>query len=143
MNLWVNGMNKPIVRDMFFLGQKSDEATMEDMSVAVDLQDTLRANKDRCIGMAANMIGVKKRIIIVDLGLASVVMFNPVIIHKDAPYEAEEGCLSLSGTRKTIRYMNIEVEFMDMGGKRQIQKYTGRVAQIIQHECDHLEGIII
>ena len=136
-------MVKPIMRDIFFLGQKSEEATSEDMSVATDLQDTLSANKDRCVGMAANMIGVKKRIIIVDMGLVSVVMFNPVILKKSGPYETEEGCLSLDGIRKTTRYRNIELEYTDMGGKRQKQKYSGQIAQIIQHECDHLDGIVI
>ena len=139
-------MNKPIVRDVFFLGQKSGEAfpeDKEDKTVATDLQDTLKANKDRCVGMAANMIGVKKRIIIVDMGFVSVVMFNPVILTKDGAYETEEGCLSLDGVRKTTRYKNIEVEYTDMTGKRRKQKYSGHIAQIIQHECDHLEGIII
>ncbi len=136
-------MIKPIMRDIFFLGQKSVEATAEDMGTARDLKDTLNANKERCVGMAANMIGVKKRIIIVDMGFVSVVMFNPVILKKDSPYETEEGCLSLDGTRKTTRYRNIEVEYTDMGGKRQKQKYSGQIAQIIQHECDHLNGIII
>ncbi len=136
-------MVKPIVRDILFLGQKSEEATSDDMATATDLQDTLRANMNRCVGMAANMIGVKKRIIIVDMGLVSVVMFNPVILKKDMPYETEEGCLSLDGTRKTTRYRNIEVEYTDMGGQRQKHQYSGQIAQIIQHECDHLEGIII
>ena len=136
-------MIKPIMRDIFFLGQKSEEATLDDMGVATDLQDTLSANKDRCVGMAANMIGVKKRIIIVDMGFVSVVMFNPVILTKDGAYETEEGCLSLDGVRKTTRYRNIEVEYTDMTGKRRKQNYSGQIAQIIQHECDHLEGIII
>ncbi len=136
-------MVKPIMRDIFFLGQKSEEATSEDMGIAADLQDTLSANKDRCVGMAANMIGVKKRIIIVDMGLVSVVMFNPVILKKSSPYETEEGCLSLDGIRMTTRYRNIELEYTDMDGKRQKQKYSGQIAQIIQHECDHLNGIII
>ena len=137
-------MVKPIMRDIFFLGQKSEEANIaDDIATATDLQDTLSANKDRCIGMAANMIGVKKRIIIVNMGFVSVVMFNPVILKNDSPYEAEEGCLSLDGTRKTARYRNIELEYTDMGGKRQKQKYSGQIAQIIQHECDHLDGIII
>ena len=89
------------------------------------------------------MIGVKKRIIIVDMGLMSMVMFNPVILSKTGKYETEEGCLSLDGVRKTTRYRNIEVEFTDMTGKRQRQKYSSQIAQIIQHECDHLDGIII
>ena len=136
-------MIRPIVRDMFFLGQKSEPATKQDLSVGQDLQDTLRANQDRCVGMAANMIGVKKKIIIVNVGIMNVVMYNPVIVKKDTPYEAEEGCLSLDGTRKTTRYQNIEVEFLDAGWKKHRQKYSGWTAQIIQHECDHLAGIII
>ena len=105
--------------------------------------DTLRANQDHCVGMAANMIGVKKRVIIVNMGILNVVMYNPVIVRKDSPYEAEEGCLSLTGVRKTTRYQNIEVEYYDSSWKKRRQKYSGWTAQIIQHECDHLEGIII
>ena len=105
--------------------------------------DTLRANQERCVGMAANMIGVKKRIIIVNLGIMNVVMYNPVIVKKDTPYETEEGCLSLTGVRKTTRYQNIEVEYLDGSWKKHRQRYSGWTAQIIQHECDHLEGIII
>ena len=97
-------MIKPIVKDVLFLGQKSGPAVKADLSLAKDLQDTLAANRERCVGMAANMIGVKKRAIIVSMGLISVVMFNPVITKKDGPYEAEEGCLSLTGVRKTTRY---------------------------------------
>ena len=136
-------MIKPIVQDAFFLGQKSEEATKNDLSVGRDLQDTLEANRDRCAGMAANMIGVKKRVIIVDIGIVDLVMYNPVIVAKDSPYETEEGCLSLSGVRKTTRYQNIEVEFTDSTWTRQRQKFSGWLAQIIQHECDHLEGIVI
>ena len=108
-------MIKPIVKDVFFLGQKSGPATMQDLSVGQDLMDTLRANQDHCVGMAANMIGVK----------------------------TEEGCLSLTGVRKTTRYQNIEVEYYDSSWKKRRQNYSGWTAQIIQHECDHLEGIII
>ena len=136
-------MIKPIVRDIIFLGQRSEEATKQDMSVGQDLQDTLKANQDRCVGMAANMIAVKKRIIIVNMGFVNVVMYNPVIIKKDSPYETEEGCLSLDGVRKTTRYQNIEVEYLDSSWKKQRQKYSGWTAQIIQHEVDHLNGIII
>ena len=136
-------MIKPIVRDIFFLGQKSEEATRSDLSVGQDLQDTLKANQDRCVGMAANMIGVKKRIIIVNIGIINLVMYNPVIVRKDGPFETEEGCLSLDGVRKITRYQNIEVEYMDGSWKKHRQKYSGWTAQIIQHECDHLEGIII
>ena len=136
-------MIKPIVKDVFFLGQKSGPATMQDLSVGQDLMDTLRANQDHCVGMAANMIGVKKRVIIVNMGILNVVMYNPVIVRKDSPYETEEGCLSLTGVRKTTRYQNIEVEYYDSSWKKRRQNYSGWTAQIIQHECDHLEGIII
>ena len=136
-------MIRPIVRDIIFLGQRSEEATKQDLSVGQDLQDTLKANQDRCVGMAANMIAMKKRIIIVNMGFVNVVMYNPVIIKKDSPYETEEGCLSLDGVRKTTRYQNIEVEYLDSGWKKQRQKYSGWTAQIIQHEVDHLNGIII
>ena len=136
-------MVKPIVKDIFFLGQKSTAATKADMQVAIDLQDTLRANRERCVGLAANMIGVKKNVIIVNMGFIDVVMFNPVIVKKDTPYQTEEGCLSLEGVRPTTRYENIEVEYMDMQWKKQRVKLNGWTAQICQHECDHLEGIII
>ena len=136
-------MIRPIVKDVFFLGQKSGPATMQDLSVGQDLMDTLRANQYHCVGMAANMIGVKKRVIIVNMGILNVVMYNPVIVRKDSPYETEEGCLSLTGVRKTTRYQNIEVEYYDSSWKKRRHKYSGWTAQIIQHECDHLEGIII
>ena len=136
-------MVKKIVRDVFFLGQKSQEAVMEDISVGQDLQDTLTANREKCVGMAANMIGVRKRIIIVNIGFINVVMYNPVILKRDRPYETEEGCLSLEGVRKTTRYQNIELEYLDGSWKKHRQKYSGWTAQIIQHEMDHLEGIII
>ena len=136
-------MIKPIVKDVMFLGQKSEAAAKEDLSTGQDLQDTLNANRDRCVGMAANMIGVKKRIIIVNMGILNVVMYNPVILKKDTPYETEEGCLSLDGVRKTIRYQNIEIEYLDAGWKKHRQKFSGWTAQIIQHEIDHLNGVII
>ena len=136
-------MISPIVKDILFLGQKSEPATKQDLSVGEDLQDTLQANRDRCVGMAANMIGVKKKIIIVNMGMINVVMYNPAIIRKDTPYETEEGCLSLPGVRKTIRFQNIEVEYLDAGWKKHRQKYSGWTAQIIQHEIDHFEGKII
>jgi len=136
-------MIRPIVKDVFFLGQKSDPVPKPDLSVGQDLMDTLRANRDHCVGMAANMIGVKKRVIIVNMGIMNVLMYNPVIVKKDTPYETEEGCLSLTGVRKTTRYQNIEVEYYDSSWKKHRQKYSGWTAQIIQHECDHLEGIII
>ena len=136
-------MVKETVRDVFFLGQKSEPATKADIQVGIDLQDTLRANRERCVGMAANMIGIKKNIIIVNMGFVDVVMFNPVIIKKDSPYQTEEGCLSLDGVRPTMRYENIEVEYMDMNWKKQKMKLSGWTAQICQHEIDHLSGRII
>ena len=135
-------MIKPIVKDIFFLRRKAETATREDIQVGIDLQDTLRANREACVGMAANMIGVNKRVIIVNMGFVDAVMFNPVLIKKDTPYETEEGCLSLTGVRKTTRYENIEVEYLDMNWKKQRQKLSGWTAQICQHELDHLEGII-
>lgn len=136
-------MVKQIVRDIFFLGQKSEPATKADLQIGIDLRDTLEANRERCVGMAANMIGIKKKVIIVNMGLIDVVMFNPIIIKKDTPYQTEEGCLSLDGVRPTTRYENIEVEYMDMNWKKQKQKLSGWTAQICQHEMDHLSGRII
>ena len=136
-------MIKPIVKDVFFLGQKSGPATKQDLSVGQDLQDTLTANQERCVGMAANMIGVRKRIIIVNIGFMNLVMYNPVLLKKDTPYETEEGCLSLEGVRKTTRYQNIEVEYLDSSWKKHRQKFSGWTAQIVLHELDHLEGVII
>lgn len=131
------------MKDIFFLGQKSEPASREDLQVGRDLQDTLAANREVCVGMAANMIGVRKRVIIVNMGMFDVVMFNPVMIRKDTPYETEEGCLSLPGVRKTTRYQNIEVEYYDMNWTKRRQKLSGWQAQICQHELDHLEGILI
>ena len=136
-------MIKPICKDILILSQKSEPATAEDMQVVQDLLDTLKENEAGCVGMAANMIGVKKRIIAVNMGFMNVPMINPVIVKKTGAYETEEGCLSLSGVRKTTRYQNIEVEYFDINWKKQRSKYSGWIAQIIQHECDHLEGIII
>lgn len=136
-------MVREICRDVIFLGKKSELATKEDLSVAKDLLDTLAANREHCVGMAANMIGVSKNIIVVNVGFMELIMMNPKIITKKKAYEAEEGCLSLIGVRKTTRYEEIEVEYEDMSFKKHKAKYTGWIAQIIQHECDHLEGIII
>ena len=136
-------MVKQIVRDVCFLGQKSIPATKDDMSVGQDLRDTLAANRDRCVGMAANMIGIRKRVIIVSVGKADVVMYNPVILKKSGEYEPFEGCLSLDGTRKAKRFRDIEVEYRDGSWKPCRQKFSGFIAQIVQHECDHLDGIII
>ena len=136
-------MIRPIMRDVFFLGQKSEPATKEDLHIGRDLQDTLQANREHCVGMAANMIGVKKNIIIVTMGIVNIVMFNPVIIKRDTPYETEEGCLSLEGVRKTTRYQNITVRFQTKSFETKTQSFSGWTAQIIQHEIDHLNGIII
>ena len=136
-------MIRPVVRDVFFLRQRSEPADEGDRAVGRDLQDTLRANRERCVGMAANMIGVKKRVIIVSLGFMDAVMYNPVRLARDGPYEAEECCLSLDGVRRTTRYRNIEIEYRDAAWQKRRQKYSGWIAQIIQHEMDHLEGIII
>ena len=136
-------MVKPIVKDVMFLGQKSEPATADDRQIITDLQDTLKAHQDGCVGMAANMIGYKKRIIIVSMGFADLVMQNPIIKAKSGKYETEESCLSLTGMRKTERYQNIEVEYLDISFKKQKQKFTGLGAQIIQHEMGHLGGIII
>ena len=136
-------MIRPIVRDVFFLRQKSEPATQADLSVDRDLRDTLQANREKCVGMAANMIGVRKRIIVVSMGPVDVVMYNPVIVGRDTPYQAEEGCLSLDGTRRTTRYQNIEVEYRNAAWKKRRERYSGWIAQIIQHEMDHLDGVII
>ena len=136
-------MVKPIMRDVLFLGQKSEEATEKDKQVITDLKDTLSANHERCVGMAANMIGYRKRIIIVSMGFMDVIMVNPVIVQKSQPYDTEEGCLSLDGVRKTKRYRKIRVQYQNEAFQQQTQEYEGYIAQIIQHECDHLDGIII
>ena len=136
-------MIKPIVRDTFFLSQEAEEATKADLPIAQDLEDTLRANRERCVGMAANMIGYRKNMIIFATGFADVVMINPVITDKSEPYETEEGCLSLPGTRKTTRYKNITVSYQDKKFVEHTQDFSGYIAQIIQHECDHLAGILI
>ncbi len=136
-------MIRPIMKDVVFLNQKSEPATEADKQVVQDLLDTLKANEAGCVGMAANMIGVKKRIIAVSMGFANIAMINPVIVKKSVAYETEEGCLSLIGVRKTTRYKDIEVEFQDMNFNKQCQKFSGWIAQIIQHEIDHCDGIVI
>ena len=137
-------MIKPIVKDTFFLSQKSEPAVREDGAIVKDLLDTLQANRERCVGMAANMIGIKKRIIAVQMGEVNLPMLNPVIRKRmGEPYEAEEGCLSHSGTRRTLRYPSIEVEFQNLSLQTCRQRYSGFLAQIIQHELDHCEGVLI
>ena len=136
-------MIKPIVKDVLFLGEKSTMATKDDIQVVNDLIDTLRANLDGWVGMAANMIGVKKNIIVFAMGEMIVPMINPVIIKKENSYITEESCLSLEGFRQTKRYETIEVEYIDKNFKKQKNTFHGFVAQIIQHEVDHCNGIII
>ncbi len=136
-------MVKKIMRDPLFLAQKSVDATEADKQVVADLLDTLRANLDRCVGMAANMIGVKKNIIVVATGPFQIAMINPVITSKSGEYETEEGCLSLKGVRACTRYQEIEVDYLDQNFKQQHGKYSGKMAQIIQHEIDHCNGVVI
>ena len=136
-------MVKAIVRDPLFLAQKSVPATEADKQVVQDLLDTLRANLDRCVGMAANMIGVRKNIIVVAMGPFQFAMINPVITKKKEVFQTEEGCLSLDGVRPCTRYKEIEVDYLDQNYKKQHGTYTGWTAQIIQHEIDHCHGIVI
>lgn len=136
-------MVRNIVRDPFFLAQKSEPATEADKQVVEDLLDTLRANLDHCVGMAANMIGVKKNIIVVAAGPFQFAMINAVITKKKGPFKTEEGCLSLEGVRPCTRYREIEVDYLDADFKKQHGKYSGWTAQIIQHELDHVAGIVI
>ena len=136
-------MVREIVRDVIFLSRKSEPATKEDAGVVADLKDTLAAHRDGCVGMAANMIGVSKRIIIFTGDDGDVVMINPVISAKMGRYETQEGCLSLDGERMAVRFEKIEVRYLDENFCARKGKYSGFTAQIIQHECDHLEGIII
>ena len=137
-------MVREIIKDTFILMKKSEKAEKEDLQTARDLLDTLNANRERCVGLAANMIGVNKTIIAVQMGIVPVIMINPVIIsHSKESYETEEGCLSLDGVRTTKRWNEIEVEYEDMTMKKHKSKYKGLIAQIIQHETDHCNGIII
>ena len=136
-------MVRPIMRDIAFLKQKSLPATSADRQVALDLLDTLRAHEAECVGMAANMIGVQKNIIALNMGFMNVAMFNPKIVKRNGKYETEEGCLSLDGVRPCTRYKEIEVDYLDQNFKKQHGTYTGWTAQIIQHEIDHCHGIVI
>ena len=136
-------MVREIVRDTFFLQIKSESASEADLPTVRDLLDTLAAHKDGCVGMAANMIGVKKAIIVVAAGPIQFVMINPVITKKRGAYQTEEGCLSLEGVRPCTRYQEIEVDYQDQNFQKQHGKYSGWVAQIIQHEVDHVQGIVI
>lgn len=136
-------MQKAIVKDIFFLQQKSAPATKADLFLAQDLQDTLLTHRESCVGLAANMIGVQKRVIIFMYGMLPMVMFNPILIQKSGPYQAEEGCLSLSGSRQTTRYQKITVEYLDQNWLKKTIALEDFSAQICQHELDHLEGILI
>lgn len=126
-----------------FLAQKAASATTDDLSVAQDLLDTLAAHKDGCVGIAANMIGVNKRIIVFDNEGEYMVMFNPVIVKQSGSYEAEEGCLSLTGARKVKRFQSIKVQWQNEKFQTRLKTFTGWAAEIIQHEIDHCEGILI
>lgn len=136
-------MIREIMRDEAFLAQKAESATPKDLPVAQDLLDTLAANKERCVGMAANMIGVNKRIIVFDNKGTYMVMFNPEIIKRSGPYQAEEGCMSLDGTRPAKRWQSIKVRYQNEKFQERFKTFTGWTAQIIQHEVDHCDGIII
>ena len=136
-------MVREICKDESFLAQRAEPATAEDLGVAQDLLETLAAHKDGCVGMAANMIGVNKRIIAFDNEGEYTVMFNPVIVKQSRAYEAEEGCLSLAGTRKTKRFQTIKVQWQNEKFQTRLKTFTGWTAEIIQHEIDHCEGILI
>lgn len=136
-------MVREICKDEAFLAQKAEPATADDLAVAQDLLDTLTAHKDGCVGMAANMIGAGKRIIAFDNEGKYMVMFNPVIVKQSGIYEAEEGCLSLTGTRKTKRFQTIKVQWQNEKFQTRLKTFTGWTAEIIQHEIDHCEGILI
>lgn len=136
-------MVRPIMKDPIFLSRKSIEATAGDAEIGRDLLETLEFHKEGCVGMAANMIGVARRIIAFDCGAGYMVMFNPEIIKKSEPYETEEGCLSLPGIRKTTRYRKIKVRYQNEAMQVRMKTFEGWTAQIIQHEIDHCNGILI
>ena len=136
-------MVREIMKDPLFLAQKSALATPEDCGIAQDLLETLEAHREGCVGMAANMIGVKKRIIAFDNEGTYMVMFNPEIVKKSQPYQTEEGCLSLTGIRPTKRWQSIKVRYQNEKFQERFKTFTGCTAQIIQHEIDHCDGIII
>ncbi|OUP03991.1 peptide deformylase [Anaerofilum sp. An201] len=136
-------MIREICKDVEFLAQKAEPALPEDLPIAADLLETLEHHRDGCVGMAANMIGVNKRIIAFENEDAYLVMFNPEIVKKSGPYDAEEGCLSLTGTRPARRWKTIKVRWQNEKFQQRLKTFTGWTAQIIQHEIDHCEGIII
>ena len=136
-------MIRDICRDKTFLAQRAERAGLEDLETARDLLDTLAAHKESCVGMAANMIGVNKRIIVFDNEGEYMVMLNPVIVKQSGPYETEEGCLSLTGRRKTKRFQTIKVQWQNEKLQTRLKTFTGWTAEIIQHEIDHCDGILI
>ena len=136
-------MQKPIIHDEEFLAQKSEPATFMDIAVAQDLLDTLAAHAEHCVGLAANMIGVRKRIIAVNVGPTNIAMLNPEIVKRSGKYMTEEGCLSLTGERPAVRYEKLTVKYLDLQFKPHKESFSGFTAQIIQHEIDHCDGIII
>lgn len=136
-------MIRDICRDETFLAQRAERAGLEDLETARDLLDTLAAHKEGCVGMAANMIGVNKRIIAFDNEGEYMVMLNPVIVKQSGPYETEEGCLSLTGRRKTKRFQTIKVQWQNEKFQPRIKTFSGWTAEIIQHELDHCDGILI
>ena len=136
-------MIRPIVHDEALLSRPSLPAGADDLAAAQDLLDTLRAHERECVGMAANMIGVSRRVIVFNDEGQLRAMLNPEIIRRSRPYETEEGCLSLTGVRPATRYLSIRVRFQDTALAEHTETFTGMTAQIIQHECDHLEGILI
>lgn len=136
-------MIREICKDVLFLGRKAEPATPDDLPVAADLLETLAFHKEGCVGMAANMIGVNKRIIAFDNDGQYMVMFNPEILRKSGPYDTEEGCLSLTGVRPVKRWKTIKVQWQNEQFQTRIKNFTGWTAEIIQHEIDHCEGIII
>ena len=136
-------MIRDICRDETFLAQRAERAGLEDLETARDLLDTLAAHKESCVGMAANMIGVNKRIIVFDNEGEYMVMLTPVIVKQSGPYETEEGCLSLTGRRKTKRFQTIKVQWQNEKLQTRLKTFTGWTAEIIQHEIDHCDGILI
>ena len=136
-------MIRPIMRNQLFLAMPSEAATIEDVPVGQDLLDTLEAHADECVGMAANMIGVNKRIIAFENDGEYMLMFNPVIVKQSGPYQTEEGCLSLTGRRPTKRWKSIKVQWQNETFQIRLKTFTGWTAEIIQHEIDHCDGILI
>lgn len=136
-------MVQPIMKDHAFLSQKAEAATPEDISTGKDLLETLIAHKEECVGMAANMIGICKRIIAFQYDKDYMVMYNPIIIRKEKPFTATEGCLSLTGRRITTRYESIKVQYQNEAFQTRFKSFTGWTAEIVQHEIDHCEGIVI